>query len=57
MEIKKLQARCERFKHFVLDLEDDIAGPEAKNQKPEPPSKFRKVVDQVFGEKPNSPRR
>ncbi len=57
LEIKKLQARCERFKQFVLDLEDDIAGPEAKNQKPEPPSKFRKVVDQVFGEKPNSPRR
>ena len=51
LEIKKLQTRCERFKHFVLDLEDYIAGPEARSPKPEPPSKFRKVVDQVFGEK------
>jgi hypothetical protein len=57
LEIKKLHARCERFKQFVLDLEDDIAGPEAKNQKPEPPTKFQKVIDQVFGEAPKSRKR
>jgi hypothetical protein len=48
--IKKLQSRCERLKRFVLDLEDEIAGP--KPQTPEPESKFRKVIDQVFGETP-----
>ncbi len=48
--IKKLQSRCERLKRFVLDLEDEIAGP--KPQNPEPDSKFRKVIDSVFGEKP-----
>ena len=26
-EIKKLQARCERLKTFVLELEAEIAGP------------------------------
>src|ERR1700749_4392950 len=26
-EIKKLQERCERLKRFVLDLEEEIAGP------------------------------
>ena len=29
LEIKKLQARCERLKRFVLDLEDEIAGPQS----------------------------
>lgn len=52
--IKKLQARCEKLKRFVLDLEDEIAGPAA--QRPAPDSKFRKVIDQVFGEKPKNPR-
>jgi hypothetical protein len=53
--IKKLQSRCERLKKFVLDLEDEIAGPRAKT--PEPDSKFRKMIDQVFGEEPKRPKR
>jgi hypothetical protein len=54
MTIKKLSARCEKLKRFVLDLEDEIEGP----PKPEEPdSKFRKVIDQVFGEKPKPRKR
>ena len=53
--IKKLQARCERMKTFVLDLEAEITGPETP--KPATASQFRKVIDQVFGEKPKRPRR
>jgi hypothetical protein len=53
VSIKKVQDRCERLKRIVLDLEDEIEGPKAKG--PEPDSKFRKMIDQVFGEKP--PRR
>lgn len=53
VSIKKTQARCERLKRFVLDLEDEIAGP--KPAGPEPDSKFRKVIDSVFGEKPQRP--
>ena len=53
--IKKLQARCERMKRFVLDLEDEIAGP--VTQKPVEESKFRKAIDSVFGEKPQRPKR
>lgn len=58
LEIKKLQARCEKLKRFVLDLEDEIAGPQ-----PPPPKKtildgkFREIVDSVFGEKPKRPKR
>ena len=55
VSIKKLHSRCERLKRFVLDLEDEIAGPQAKT--PEPDSKFRKIVDQVFGEEPKRPQR
>jgi hypothetical protein len=55
LEIKKLQARCERLKMFVLDLEAEIAGPEA--QKIVPDSQFRKVIDSVFGEKPKRSKR
>ncbi len=53
--IKKLHTRCERLKRFVLDLEGEIAGPLAKA--PQPDSKFRKIVDSVFGEEPKKPRR
>ena len=49
VSIKKLQARCEKLKRFVLDLEDEIAGPP---KPPGPDSKFRKMVDKVFGEEP-----
>ena len=55
--IKKLQARCERLKTFVLNLEAEIAGPAAQNAPPVSESQFRKVMDQVFGEKPKRPRR
>lgn len=57
VSIKKLQARCERLKRFVLDLEAEIAGPEAQNKVPVEDSKFRKVIDKVFGEKPKRPGR
>ena len=57
VSIKKLQARCERLKTFVLDLEAEIAGPEAQKQRPLDDSKFRKVIDRVFGEKPKRARR
>ena len=50
VSIKKVQARCERLKKFVLDLEAEIAGPIA--QDPVPDSKFRKAIDRVFGETP-----
>jgi len=53
--IKKLHDRCDRLKTFVLDLEAEIAGPEA--QKSVPDSQFRKVIDSVFGEKPKRPKR
>jgi len=52
VSIKKLQARCDRLKSFVLDLEAEVAGPTAQNQTPVPDSKFRKAIDKVFGEKP-----
>jgi chaperonin cofactor prefoldin len=55
LEIKKLQARCEKLKTFVLDLEAEIAGPDTQRTAPE--SQFRKVIDSVFGEKPKRPRR
>ncbi len=57
VSIKKLQARCESLKIFVLDLEAEIAGPAVPNQEKIKDSKFRKVIDQVFGEKPKRPKR
>ena len=57
VSIKKLQARCERLKTFVLDLEAEIAGPEAQKQSPPGDGKFRKIIDQVFGEPPKRPKR
>ena len=55
--INKLQARCEKLKRFVLDLEEEIAGPAAQTQSPVEDSKFRKVIDQIFGEEPKRPKR
>jgi hypothetical protein len=55
--IKKLESRCEQLKTFVLDLESEIAGPMVHNQQKTEDSKFRKMIDQVFGEKPKQPRR
>jgi len=57
VEIKKLQVRCERLKKFVLDLEAEIAGPAAPEQKSILDGKFRTVIDSVFGEKPKRPKR
>ena len=54
VSIKKVQSRVERLKTFVLDLEEEIAGPQG--QRTVPDSKFRQVIDQVFGEKSKRPR-
>lgn len=51
VSIKKVQARCERFKKFVLDLEEEL-NPVAAPQKSLLDGKFREVIDKVFGEKP-----
>ena len=55
--IKKLQARSERLKTLVLDLEAELAGAETQSARQAPDSKFRKVIDQVFGERPKRRRR
>jgi hypothetical protein len=56
--IKKTSERCERLKRFVLDLEDEIETAEGKKTiMPEADSKFRKMVDSVFGEKPKGSRK
>ena len=55
VSIKKLQARCDRMRSLVLKLEAEIAGPAAQNQTPGPDSKFRKMIDKVFGEEPKRP--
>ena len=55
VSVKKIQARVEGLKKFVLDLEDEIAGP--ARHAPPPDSKFRKVIDSVFGETPKRPKR
>ena len=53
LAIKKSQERCETLKLFCLDLEEEIAVAEGTIPKPDAaPSKFRKVVDSVFGEAP-----
>ncbi|HSY17424.1 MAG TPA: hypothetical protein VK815_03780 [Candidatus Acidoferrales bacterium] len=57
VSIKKLQARCERLKLFVLDLEAEIAGPEVTKPGLVEDSRFRKAIDSVFGEKPKRPKR
>lgn len=50
--IKKLNARCDRMKSLVLELEAEIAGQDPRNQSPVLDSKFRKMIDKVFGEEP-----
>lgn len=45
--IKKLQARLERSKRLVIDIEEEIAPPSPKSAAD---SKFRKAIDSVFGE-------
>jgi hypothetical protein len=46
--IKKVQARCDRLKQLVLDLEAEISPPKPAGDD----GKFRKIIDSVFGEKP-----
>lgn len=57
VSIQKLHDRCERLKTFVLDLEAEIAGPDAQKRRRSGDGKFRRIIDQVFGEKPKRPRR
>jgi hypothetical protein len=57
VSIQKLQARCEKLKTFVLDLEEEIEGVKPANPQPVADGKFRKVIDSVFGEKPKRPKR
>ena len=56
VSIKKVQTRCDQLKAFVLDLEAEIAGPTTPTA-PEKDTKFRKIIDSVFGEKPKRRRR
>jgi hypothetical protein len=53
--IHKLHTRCEKLKRLVLELEAELAP--APRPTPQPDSKFRKVIDQVFGETPKRPKR
>jgi hypothetical protein len=52
--IKKTQARCDKLKRFVLDLEEELGM--HRPPEPERPSEFRKVIDKVFGERPKRPK-
>jgi hypothetical protein len=55
VSIKKVQARCEQLKRFVLDLEEEINP--TQPQKTIVDGKFRKMIDKVFGEEPKKPKR
>jgi len=46
--IKKLQYRCDHLKWLADQLE---AAGKQPDQKELPPSKFRKMVDKIYGEK------
>ena len=54
--IKKTQARCDRLKRFVIDLEDEINPTRHEAPKSILDGKFREMVDKVFGEKPKRPK-
>lgn len=56
VSIKKVQARCERFKRFVLDLEEELNPTSGNPPKSILDGKFREVIDKVFGEKPKRPK-
>jgi len=55
--IKKLQTRCDYLKAFVSGLEAEISGPVVSNQKTIFDTKFGKLIDRVFSEKPKRPKR
>jgi hypothetical protein len=52
VSIKKVQARCDRLKRFVLNLEDELNPTRGEPPKSILDGKFREMVDKVFGEKP-----
>jgi hypothetical protein len=52
VSIKKVQARCDRLKQLVLDLEEELAPPKPAGDH----GKIRKIIDTVFGEKPKRPK-
>lgn len=47
--IKKMQKRLEKLDSLADDIESEG---KPKSQEPLPPSKFRKIVDSIYGEKP-----
>ncbi len=57
--IKKLKVRSDRLKKMLYELEEEIAGPAGQKEIKMlgPDSKFRKVIDRVFGETPQRPKR
>jgi predicted nuclease with TOPRIM domain len=57
--IKKLKSRSDRLKKMLFELEEELAGPEARKEIKMlgTNSKFRKVIDRVFGEAPKPPKR
>jgi hypothetical protein len=54
--IKKTQARCDRLKRFVIDLEEELNPTPGQPPKSILDGKFREVIDKVFGEKPKRPK-
>jgi hypothetical protein len=56
VSIKKVQARCDRFKRIVLSLEEELNPTPVKEPKSILDGKFREVIDKVFGEKPKRPK-
>lgn len=56
VSIKKVQARCDRLKRFVLNLEDELNPTPVNAPKSILDGKFREVIDKVFGEKPRRPK-
>ena len=55
--IGKLKARSDRLKKMLYELDEEIAGPARQSPIMRPDSKFRKMVDRVFGETPKKPKR
>jgi hypothetical protein len=56
VSIKKVQARCDRFKRIVLNLEEELNPTPSEEPKSILDGKFREVIDKVFGEKPKRPK-
>ena len=49
--VKKLQFRAEHLRWLADALESDGKPPDARGREPVPESKFRKLIDKVYGEK------